>query len=620
VEEAQRLFKEGVSAIRDQKDMAAGQKLLMQSLRLHPNNDIAWLWLTRTFQDPKRQLECVERALKLNPSNAQALALRAKLTGAASAPLTTQDMPNTQTAAPSSASGEMPAVQSPSKTSGSIRKLSTQNLPATPSAPSSAAAMGAVVGGSAATSAFAAGTEYESLDTYLEYEQGGQPKGGGGFFDDVADEPIETEVRSTQTYSLFEDDVPAAPSSNALKRNTSTAESAKPKSKRNTGTLAALGGAAAATAAASAVVSKLSASEKRRIDALMAEADQYLKDSRTEDAIGAWVRVLEIDTENEAALRNATRYLIQLDYRDDAKQLMYQAIERGSQMPAVYLTAIDLETRAGNIAIANDVRRQYVQLPHIPDDAVLAQIEAMVNLGDYATARDTLLPVAEARTKSQKIQVRMGELFKETYQEKESAVYFDRAAKLGGWGKEAGKARKGLELAPAIITDVERGSVPLALREALGPTVFFAMLALQDVGWLVGQVGPQRLFGVAVSFVASYLVVTATSGAQQQPLAKWFGGEVPSGQVDKDIEGIIYEETQLPILPTPSRWLLGVGGLALAGLAFWLVFNASIRAVLNPEPVYVPEFCNIMFRLVGSAGETASIRELMQYIGRCAGY
>ncbi len=81
--EAQTLFREGVSALRDRHDVAQAQRLLAQSLKLDPKNDLAWLWLSRTTDDPQRKLQCVERALSINPQNVKAMTLRAKLLVAA---------------------------------------------------------------------------------------------------------------------------------------------------------------------------------------------------------------------------------------------------------------------------------------------------------------------------------------------------------------------------------------------------------------------------------------------------------------------------------------------------------------------------------------------------------
>jgi len=73
--DARTLFREGVTAIRDEKDLNRGRDLLVQSLRLDPQNEQGWLWLSRTISDPQKRLQALERALRINPNNTQAIQL-----------------------------------------------------------------------------------------------------------------------------------------------------------------------------------------------------------------------------------------------------------------------------------------------------------------------------------------------------------------------------------------------------------------------------------------------------------------------------------------------------------------------------------------------------------------
>lgn len=81
--DAKILFRDGVNAIRNEGDLAKGRKLLTESLRLNPNNDVAWLWISKTVSNTQKKLQCVERALQVNPENQQALDLQNKLQGTA---------------------------------------------------------------------------------------------------------------------------------------------------------------------------------------------------------------------------------------------------------------------------------------------------------------------------------------------------------------------------------------------------------------------------------------------------------------------------------------------------------------------------------------------------------
>ena len=48
--------------------------LLLQIIRRDPNNALAWLWLAQTLDDPKRQSDCLQQALRVEPNNPDALA------------------------------------------------------------------------------------------------------------------------------------------------------------------------------------------------------------------------------------------------------------------------------------------------------------------------------------------------------------------------------------------------------------------------------------------------------------------------------------------------------------------------------------------------------------------
>lgn len=70
-QEAHRLYQRGVAAARaGQRRVAAG--LLSRSVRLNPNSEFAWLWLSGVVDDPAQQLFCLRTVLKLNPENRHA--------------------------------------------------------------------------------------------------------------------------------------------------------------------------------------------------------------------------------------------------------------------------------------------------------------------------------------------------------------------------------------------------------------------------------------------------------------------------------------------------------------------------------------------------------------------
>lgn len=73
--DAQQYYIRGIAAVK-QNNMVNGRKLLLQSLKLDKNNDKAWIWVAKTLAEPDKKLQCAERALAINPHNADALKLK----------------------------------------------------------------------------------------------------------------------------------------------------------------------------------------------------------------------------------------------------------------------------------------------------------------------------------------------------------------------------------------------------------------------------------------------------------------------------------------------------------------------------------------------------------------
>jgi twitching motility two-component system response regulator PilG len=62
------LLRDGIAAARA-GDKARTRKLLRQVTELEPNNELAWLWLANTAEDPRESLACLRRVLEVNPTN-----------------------------------------------------------------------------------------------------------------------------------------------------------------------------------------------------------------------------------------------------------------------------------------------------------------------------------------------------------------------------------------------------------------------------------------------------------------------------------------------------------------------------------------------------------------------
>ncbi len=491
--DAQELFRQGVIAIREHKDLARGRELLIQSLKLDPHNDMAWLWLTHTTSDPAKRLELVERALRVNPTNEAALKLKARL----------------------QAAGQPPEPVSP------------------PPAP----------------------VPDVSSTALVEAEQSAPP---------VIEEPSALALSADQAVPA-----PATPSViQPLKRKT--------------------------------IDEPITPAERERIALLMDRADAYQQGGDIEQAIALWVEVLSMRVDHELALRNAAGHLWKLQYWDDARELIQRAIDAGTRVPAIYLTAIDMAERRGDAAWSADLREKVATLPN-PDEALVVKVaDYYLGRGAAHIAQRFLEQALAAHPHMPAVLIKLGDMARDAGDSIEATRLYERAARVKAPGKVRKEVDKKLRTALPVLTDRERGNVWLAVREALGVAGLFLLLGWQDARLDLLALGPRRWLGVLVSLAGGYLLVTATSSPQQKPLAGWLGGTVPPlpspepPRSPLDPEPFrppgraLQEPTELPLLPASVRLMLALAGLVLLLLAFILVFSQSLEWVGDHRPPYLP--------------------------------
>ncbi|MCB9452706.1 MAG: hypothetical protein H6672_14810 [Anaerolineaceae bacterium] len=447
--DAQTLFRQGVLAVRN-KQMAEGRKLLTESLRLDPHNEMGWLWLSRTVTKPEIKLQCLERSLKLNPANEAAQALHRQI-------------------------------------------LSTVNLP-----------------------------DSSPVDTQPEAEVLPPP------------EP--------------------------------------PKPKRRL----------------------LTVPQQRQVQDWLDSADRLLAEGDAESAVDKWIRVLELVPDHDTALPNAVRQLFRLDALDDAHELVWDAINNGTPNPSIYLTAIDIANFQKNEYEANDVRERLALLPTASEDLVSDLVDFYRDQGQNHRAEQILIKGIEGHPQSQKLLLRMGDLLTAWERTREAQTFYERAARLGTGTKEGKSADEKLLATAPLMTDRERGSVVLAVREALGIGVAYLLLGWQDAGLNLAFMGVSHWLGVLLGVVGAYLTITATSSPQQRPLGRWLGGQPPEKPKRKrddapsEAAGPVPEMSELPVIPPSARLVMGVVGVAILLLAFWLVFSQAINLLTNPIPPCIP--------------------------------
>ncbi|NWF70358.1 MAG: hypothetical protein HXY40_14825 [Chloroflexi bacterium] len=556
MDEAQNLFREGVLTLRNEKNAAKAQQLLMHSLKLNPQNEMAWLWLARALNEPRQQLDCIERALRINPENEQALALRQEILASA------KNSTTTRPAAPA------PTGTTPVPAFLPVKKLTTTGSSKTAKPPEQQAQEMPQVRSPSAQNVSAAPPPEKVRQT-----QGIVP------------------LRATQTQNT------AVVSSSQTQAQPPAANP----SKRETQNIAPLAAVPLAElpeieSARAARPRQLSISDKRRIEALLDKANVYVEANELEAAVEQWVKVLQIQVDHEEAMRSAVRVLSKLKYMEDAKELVWRALNGGTEHPSIYLTAIEIAEREGDRVTADDLRDRVVQLSQANESVVIHIADYFIRTKAYARALDVLQKSLPSHPDSQKILVRIGNVYDEMGNEAESAHYYDRAAQLGTGTKEGQLADKKMSQYVPMLSDKERGSLLMAWREALGFGTAALLLAFQDAGLNFLNLGGARWMGVGLAIVGGYLLITATSSPQQRGLGRLMGGRVPEEGFDgEEHGGVIQQETALPMIPAAARVILGLVGAGLLVGALALVFSTALRLLSSPAESQVPDFCDAVY-------------------------
>jgi tetratricopeptide (TPR) repeat protein len=426
--DAQTLYRQGVRAIRDNKDVATGQRLLISSLRQQPDNDQAWLWLSRTYTEPARKLHCVEQALKINPHNPRAQTLQQKL----------QD------------------------------KLTHTNPFTAP--------------------------------------------------------PVEEKKAKTPTLA-----------------------------------------------------------QQKAMMARLKKARQLQERGDDEDAIEQWVQVLEVKPDEPEAIRGAVTTLVQLGYLDDAKTLIWRAINAGTRSVTVYLTALDFALRENNTGDWEMLSERMIRLPDADAKAILTIGNHYADIGNIKKAIQVVAFGLKRYPDDYKLHFRMAQLCDENWQPVEARQSYRQVVALAPRSSEEGQEADHILLSyTPEVTDRQRGSVLLAVREVVAIILFYLVLAWQDAGLDLVQMTFLHWVGLIVALPGAYLVVTATSSPQQIPLAARLGGKPPRHKAARD--GNISNPSEIPIIPEQKRYLMGSIGTFLLLVAFVLVFSTSLRLLFDPIP------------------------------------
>ncbi len=336
-------------------------------------------------------------------------------------------------------------------------------------------------------------------------------------------------------------------------------------------------------------------------------AESLLARNDVEGALAEWGRVLELQVDHPVAMQKAVRYLFKLDYQDVAHDLIWQAINAGTTSVPIYMTGIDIARYQNDQPEGDDLRERVAELPNADEDLIERMVDYFLEEAQPLRASTILERALPTHPDSQKLLLKTGYVYEHVLDRKAEAIlYYERAARIKSRSKAGKTAEKALRDYTPVMTDRERGSIPLALREAFGFGALYLLLGWQDAGLNLLHMGASRWIGVGLSILGGYLLVTGLSSPQQQPLAGWLGGPVPEAPPPAPQKrvplyeeaplpsGVIQEPTHIPIIPASVRALFAIAGLIVLIGAFALVFSVSIQLVQHPVQPYLPSIKDLL--------------------------
>jgi hypothetical protein len=107
-------LQKGIRAARRGRTEPA-QRFLSQVIRANPDNEEAWLWMSRVIENPAQKAECLQKVLQINPDNQWAADQLTELQAAASAPApveeTGQPLPTAEPSPPVSEGSKYKRLQ-----------------------------------------------------------------------------------------------------------------------------------------------------------------------------------------------------------------------------------------------------------------------------------------------------------------------------------------------------------------------------------------------------------------------------------------------------------------------------------------------------------------------------
>lgn len=323
---------------------------------------------------------------------------------------------------------------------------------------------------------------------------------------------------------------------------------------------------------------KLTTEENIQCADFIQKGNATLNHGDEEGAIGFWLQVLDIQVDHPGAFPLIIRQLLQLDFPDDAKELAWRAVRASSPDLGVADVLLRLIRRSRD---QNEIDEAYLSLatmPHIRPEMKIDIIDQYTQTAHPSRVFNVVKAAADIHPENQAILFRLAQLYEQALADDKAQKIYQQIANIDHRTDEGKFADKMLVNVTLPITDAERGSVLLAVREAVGVVILYFLLAWQDVGLSLFRLDISHLAGTLLSLLGAYLVVTGSSSHQQIGLTKALGGKV-----DPD------SESKLPTLDEFTRYTLMAIGAVILLISFYLVFSNALELLLNPvTPTDIP--------------------------------
>lgn len=304
-------------------------------------------------------------------------------------------------------------------------------------------------------------------------------------------------------------------------------------------------------------------------------------------ALRALLRALEQDPANPDALAGAVRLLTRQRQFAQAIHWTEQSVQAGNRDPGAYISLAELLLLQGG-AGAGQAWEWLARLRQLPDARPAHLVRAATLYRQHGDLKTSLAVLHEAERidpHDQQALMALAEAYDSLYHPERARVYFKRAMEADPRSAVGQQAEgKLLDIRPEVPRHVQI-STRYALREVLGVVLIFYLLAALDAGLNLISLGVAGWFGVLLSVLGAYLLVTATSSPAQRVLAPLLNevGELPyqekSSHSADDLLPDVEDEPPPVQLPLAWRTGLGVFGGILLVLAAVLVLQNSLAGL-----------------------------------------